>query len=295
MTPDRIIQADAVLGEGIQWHDGALWWTDIQGKSLHSYDWAHQALQTWQLPERLGSFAHTGDKDVLLCAFETGFADYRLSSGDLAWQVRIEAPESGIRFNDGRVDRQGRFWAGTMVEDAAAAQQRRGTLYCLDAPHQAHAALADIEISNGLAWSQNGRTMYFADSAKRTIWRFDVDPVTGFPTSRSVFAETPPGIHPDGATVDADGCYWSAQWGGARVVRYRPDGVIDSVIPLPTSHPTCLCFGGPDLNLLCITTAREGLSPAQRQQEPQAGCVLIYETRHRGLPEATCARTDRPD
>lgn len=285
MTPDHIIAGEAILGEGIQWRDGALWWTDIQASLLHACTLADSALQTWRVPERLGSFAHTGDKDLLLCAFETGFADYRLSSGDLAWRARLETLGSGIRFNDGRVDRRGRFWAGTMVEGDTAPQNRLGALYCLDGVRRASAILPDVEISNGLAWSPDGRSLYFADSSKRVIWRFDVDPDTGFPVRRSVFAETPPGIYPDGATVDADGCYWSAQWGGSRVVRYRPDGTVDTTILLPASQPTCLCFGGPDLSLLCITTAREGLSPTQRQQEPLAGSLLIYNTNFCGLAE----------
>lgn len=285
MTPDHVIHAGAILGEGIQWHDGKLWWTDIQGSTLSTWDWSGNSLRSMPLPERLGSFALTHHSGLLVCAFETGFALFKPERGALDWIARIEAPGSGIRFNDGRVDRRGRFWAGTMIEDEGSAGARRGALYCLDPAQGPQIAVADVAISNGLAWSPDGRWMYFADSPRRTIWRFAVDHETGMPDSACVFAQTPEGIYPDGATVDAEGCYWSAQWGGSRVVRYTPDGTIERIIPVPVSQPSCVCFGGDRLDHLCVTTARDGLDQAQRHAEPLAGDVLIYKTNVPGIQE----------
>ncbi len=285
MTPDYVIPAGAILGEGIQWHDGRLWWTDIQGKTLGTWDWASRALHSVPLPERLGSFALTSRDSLLLCAFETGFATFEPDTAALNWVSRIEAPASGIRFNDGRVDRRGRFWAGTMIEDESTAGARRGALYCLDPVSGPQRTVTDVTISNGLAWSPDGRWMYFADSPTRAIWRFAVDAETGMPGSSSVFAQTPEGIYPDGATVDAEGCYWSAQWGGSRVVRYTPDGAIERIIPVPVSQPSCVCFGGDSLDFVCVTTARDGLDTDQLRAEPLAGDILIYKTDICGIKE----------
>lgn len=284
--PDAVIPAGNILGEGIQWHDGALWWTDIQGRCLHRHDWASGTTRVLTVPERVGCFALTGDADRLLCAFETGFGHFDLASGEVSWRARPEAPGSGIRFNDGRVDRRGAFWAGTMIEDAACAAGRRGGLYRLEDDGRTTAAIGDVGIANGLAWSPDGRWMYFADSPARTIWRFAVDPDTGLPHDRQVFAETPDGAFPDGACVDADGCYWSAQWGAARIVRYTPAGAIDRVVTTPVSQPSCVAFGGDDLRSLCVTTARDGLTPAALAREPLAGDILVYCVNISGLPEA---------
>lgn len=283
--PDHVIPAGNILGEGIQWHDGRLWWTDIHGRCLHRHDWASGATQVMAMPERVGSFALTGVDDRLLCAFETGFAHLDLGEGTLAWRARPEQPGSGVRFNDGRVDRRGAFWAGTMVEDAARAAGRRGTLYRFDGDGAVTAAVDDIGIANGLAWSPDGRWMYFADSPRRVIWRFAVDPDTGLPHDRTEFAETPDGAFPDGACVDADGGYWSAQWGASRVVRYTPAGAVDRVITVPVSQPSCVALGGDDLKTLCVTTARDGLDAAALAGEPLAGDVLLYRVDVAGLPE----------
>ena len=145
--------------------------------------------------------------------------------------------------------------------------------------------VGDVSIANGLCWSPDGDWMYFADSPERTIWRFAVDRETGLPGEREVFARTPEGAYPDGACIDASGCYWSAQWGASRVVRYTPEGSIDQVIETPVSQPSCVAFGGPDLRQLCITTARDGLDDAGIAAEPLAGDILIYRVETTGLAE----------
>lgn len=294
MTPHDVISAGNILGEGIQWHrDSGLWWTDIEASLILHQPIGSDTVERIAVPERVGSFALVeGEADRLLCAFETGFGWFNLSSGAVEWIDRPEPRGSGRRFNDGRVDRQGRFWAGTMIEDETLAAPRSAALYRLDGS-QARRCHEGVTIANGLSWSPDGQTMYFADSPARRILAFDVDPSDGAISSPHLFAETPPGAYPDGATVDADGCLWSAHWGASRVVRYRPDGTVDRAIAVPVSQPSCVAFGGNALDLLFVTTACVGKTTEQLAQEPLAGDVLVYRVEASGLPQE-CVRAVHP-
>lgn len=281
----RTIRAHNTLGESVLW-DGqsqTLWWTDIQERTLLRFDWSRQSLVHIGLPERLGSFGFAGDAQGLVAAFETGFAVVEAGTHAIRWLARIPGIGDGIRFNDGRVDRQGRFWAGTMAENPQNAG--KATLYCLPPGREPMAREGGLTITNGLCWNPDGTTMYLADSAQHVIWRYDFDPESGAIANRRIFARTADDVCPDGATVDADGFVWSAHWGAGRVVRYTPDGEIESVLDVPASQPTCVAFGGPDMNLLFVTSAREGLSEETLQSQPNAGDVFVYETPWRGLPE----------
>jgi len=189
-----------------------------------------------------------------------------------------------VRFNDGRVDRTGRFWAGTMVEDPP--RTPRAHLYSYDRTHGLRMQLAGVRISNGLCTSPDGRVLYFADSTARTIWAFDLIEPGGTLARQRVFARTPEGAYPDGATVDADGCVWSAHWGAGRVVRYTPTGEVERTIAVPASQPSCVCFAGPDLDVLCVTSARTELSDQALAAEPHAGDVFLFEAGVKGLAEA---------
>ncbi|MDZ4139823.1 MAG: SMP-30/gluconolactonase/LRE family protein [Erythrobacter sp.] len=291
MTPHHVISAGNILGEGIQWHrDSGLWWTDIEASLILRQPIDTDTVERIAAPERVGSFASVeGEADTLLCAFETGFGWFDLTTGEVEWIDRPEPRGGGRRFNDGRVDRQGRFWAGTMIEDETLAPPRSAALYRLDGT-QARRCHEGITISNGLAWSPDGLTMYFADSPARRILAFDFEPSNGEISNPRLFAETLPGAYPDGATVDADGCLWSAHWGASQVVRYRPDGTIDSKIALPVSQPSCVAFGGDALDLLFVNTARVGLTPEQLALEPLAGDVLVYRVGATGLAQETVRR-----
>ncbi|MGH8262503.1 MAG: SMP-30/gluconolactonase/LRE family protein, partial [Steroidobacteraceae bacterium] len=161
-----------------------------------------------------------------------------------------------------------------------------GSLYSVDASRAVRCHVRGVRISNSLCTSPDGKLLYFADSPTRTIWVYDLVEPEGTLAGRRIFAQTPEGIAPDGASVDVDGCVWSAHWGGSRVVRYRPDGRIDRTLPVPTRQPSCVCFGGPDLDLLFVTTARENLDAATLRNEPHAGDVFVYRSGSRGLPES---------
>lgn len=241
-------------------------------------------MQLLDTPERVGSFGLVADSDKLITAFATGIALYDVHQHSLDWLARPQASAAGIRFNDGRVDRRGRFWAGTMVEGEQPTAD--ACLYSVDAVAGARCHLRDVRISNGLCMSPDGTRLYFADSPTRTIRVYELIEPEGILGTPRVFAQTPDGAFPDGAAVDADGCVWSAQWGAGCVVRYTPEGRIDRMVEVPTCQPSCVCFGGPDLDILCVTTAREGLDGSTLQAEPNAGDVFLYRTGVRGLPES---------
>jgi L-arabinonolactonase len=285
MKPIDILSSNNILGEGIlwDWRRGLLWWTDIQGRELYRYDWPKATIQVLDTPERIGSFGFVAGSERLIAAFASGIAMYDARERTVEWLARPEAIVSGIRFNDGRVDRRGRFWSGTMVEDARCAHS--GCLYSVDRTDGIRCHVSGVRISNGLCMSPDGTRLYFADSPTRTIFVYDVIEPEGDLGSPQIFAHTPEGAHPDGATVDVDGCVWSAHWGAGCVVRYTPDGRIDRTIQVPVCQPTCVCFAGPDLDVLCVTSAREGLNEATLQSEPHAGAVFLYRTGVQGLAE----------
>jgi sugar lactone lactonase YvrE len=284
-TPIDIIRVGNVLGEGIVWDSRreVLWWTDIQSRRLHRLDWQHGSMKVLDTPERIGSFGFVAGSEQLITAFASGFALYDPYEKSVTWIARPEAHVSGVRFNDGRVDRRGRFWSGTMVEDAGTAAT--GSLYCIDSGGEARCHLRGVRISNGLCMSPDGARLYFADSPTRTINVYELIEPEGRLGTPHHFALTPEGAVPDGAAVDAEGCVWSAHWGGACVVRYTPDGRIDRTLPVPTSQPSCVCFGGPDLDLLFVTSARQDLDAATLHKEPHAGDVFVYRIGVKGLPE----------
>ncbi len=285
LSPIDVIPAGDTIGEGILWDSRrqVLWWTDIDRSRLHRHDWATQISHVLPTPERLGSFGLVAGSDALIAAFASGIGLYDPASATLEWLARPDAHGARVRFNDGRVDRRGRFWTGTM--DESEPKGPVGSLYSFDRTHGLRCHRGGIRISNGLCMSADGARLYFADSPSRTIEVHDLSEPDGSLGAASVFARCADRAVPDGATVDADGCLWSAQWGGSRVVRYTPDGREDLRLSVPTRQPTCVCFGGPDLDLLFVTTAREGLSDAALQREPHAGDVFVYRPGFTGLPE----------
>ncbi len=283
------------LGECILWNDinQSVWWTDIHNAVLYRYLWQEKALQKFALPERLCSFGFIANDERLICAFESGFAFYDPLTTDLQWLHKPEENYRGTRFNDGRVDRQGRFWAGTMVEGFEGYEGQafdenniptKGGLYWIS-DTELQKPLNNIEISNSLCWSPDSSTMYFADSPTQNILAYQFDGNTAEFSDERVFASTKNDSYPDGSVTDAEGYLWNAHWGGSKVVRFKPNGDIDLEIPLPVTQPTCICFGGPNLDLLFVSTARENLSEEALASQPDAGNVFIFKTPYKGLPE----------
>lgn len=209
-----------------------------------------------------------------MLAMETGLFQYDLET--LSLNKIFHLPHGqGMRCNDGKCDPQGRFWVGTLHADA---KERVGTMYRLDTSGVCTAMFGDLQCPNGLAWSPDSRTMYFADSFDCMIYAFPFDPETGTLGERRVFADTSAhaGV-PDGATVDADGYLWSAQCGGYALIRYAPDGTEDRVVPLPVQYPTSCAFGSSRRHIY-VTTAIANLNLEERQaSQPLAGALLEVE------------------
>lgn len=286
MEPVAVIASIDHHGEGPLWNvdDGRLWWTDIHGQRVRRYDPTTGAIDAIAVPERLCAFAFIeGERERILAAFATGIGVFDLRDGSIDWIARPEI-DTGRRFNDGRVDRAGRFWVGSMVEDARAAP-RSAALWRVDGDRGSAIQQDRVQISNGLCSSLDGRTLYFADSPTRRIDAYDLDPATGRLANRRTFATIAQG-EPDGATVDTEDCMWIALWGAGQVARYSPAGELLQVVSLPVSQPSCVSFGGDDLATMYVTTSRLGMSAEQLTLEPQAGSIFAFKPGAAGVAES---------
>lgn len=280
-----VIKVENELGEGVIWDTerGAAWWTDIQNCLIYRYQLATKQLQSWSTPKRLACFAQVAGKDYFIAAFENGFAYFNPISGQVDWLHEIEKNKPDTRFNDGRADRQGRFWSGTMAENNGT---DKGSLYCLNQKLEYFNKINNLSIPNSLCWSPDSAYMYHTDTPNNRINRYDFNSETAELSNRSTFVTTPADAFPDGSTVDAEGYVWNAQWGASRVVRYSPNGEIDLIVPTPASQPSCVAFGGPELNLLFVTSAKQDLDEKSLQQESDAGNLFIYKTNITGIEES---------
>jgi L-arabinonolactonase len=280
---DRVGSQTDILGEGPVWDaaSGALYWVDIRGQAVRRYDWASKKIDTWRVPELVGSLA-VRKAGGLLLALQSGLFFFDPGTGRLD---RLATPEAGLperRFNDGKCDRQGRFFAGTMNDVTRAPE---GGLYRFDGK-SCDPVQTGICIPNSLCWSPDGRTMYFSDSLGRTVFAYDFDTQTGMPSSRRVLFSVPAPAIPDGCTVDEEGCLWCAEYDGWRIRRYSPKGECLRTIELPVQRPTSCMFGGPGLDVLFVTTTLQKLSPEELARQPLAGSLLSLEVGVKGVPEA---------
>jgi len=280
-------QAPCEVGESPVWREQeqALYWVDIPARTITRLDVGTDKKTDWHLPEKVACI--TFDRHgTVLAGCETGLFAVSLSSAPEASVRKLAAPDfplPGMRFNDGRCDRQGRFWAGTMVQDMAAVNPA-GSLYRYDADGTLSAPIVDgLIVQNGLAWSPQGTTMYLSDShpARRLVWAFDYDTDTGEPRNRRVFADLNQfSGRPDGAAVDADGCYWTCANDAGLLLRFTPDGRLDRSIALPVAKPSMCTFGGRELDTLFVTSIR----PSNGANEHD-GHLLAVRPGARGAPE----------
>lgn len=283
-----------VLGENALWHPvlQRFYWIDIEIGRLHWLGADLQQVHHVDLPERIGSFgildASSDAPYQFVLALQSGFALFHPQSFKLRWLARPEQHIRGNRFNDGRTDRQGRFWAGSMVEHQYQTPQC-GALYQLGPQGQALRHLRQLQISNGLCWSLDGRVMYHADSPRHQIWRYDYVPASATLSNGRLFAEFAENASPDGATVDAEDYVWTALWGTSTVVRLDRNGQVCMTITLPVSQPSSVAIGGKHGDLLFITTSRLGLNDQQLAEQPAAGELFIYQlSRALAVPESLC-------
>ncbi len=262
--------------------EDALYWVDIANHRLQRWHPETSDYRRWSLPSEIGSFAlreRCGAEDGAVVALRNGFHLLDLGSNALTPLHDPEPEKEENRFNDGKCDPAGRFWAGTMGDgDAPTA-----ALYRLDPDGACHTVRTGVKISNGLGWSPDGATMVYTDTPLRTIVAFDFDVETGTLSRERVFATVQDGF-PDGLTVDSEGFVWSAIWDGWRIDRFAPDGSLERSVRLPVQRPTSCTFGGADLTELFITSAKDGLSDAELSEQPEAGHLFRVQTQVAGLP-----------
>ena len=289
------------LSESPFWHaqENRLYWVDIPGRRVARVAVeglkAQGAVEYWPLDEEPGCIAPVQGGGLVL-ALRSGIHQAKQWGGPLHKLADAPYDTAKQRFNDGKCDAQGRFWAGSLYEPK---DQQMGVLYMLDA-QGLHRMMDGVTTANGLAWSPDGRTAYWADTAAHQVRAFDCDPTTGALSNARVFHQMPAkpagwawgsatayGGRPDGAAVDAEGCYWSAQYEGGRLLRLSPSGQVLAEVPTPVPCPTMPCFGGPDLKTLFITTSRQGRSSQELAQHPDAGCVFAVRVDVPGLPVQT--------
>jgi sugar lactone lactonase YvrE len=280
-----VVRAGNGLGEAPQWcaKTRKVWWIDIYAPALHSYDPDSNAHAAMPLPGRIvGSFAMRRSGGMVL-ARNDGFFSFDPATGASVLLACPEPDKLEHRLNDGKCDRRGRYWVGSMH---ATIRQPVGALYRIDPDYSVHRMFDGFVLPNSVAISPDDLTFYFADTLNFTIWAFDFDINAGMLSNRRVFADTRshPG-RPDGSTVDCEGFLWNAEMAGGRIVRYAPNGRIDRTYALPVSRVTSCAFGGPNLDKLFITSASHGLSDQQRADEPLAGSLFALDPGVRGVPE----------
>jgi sugar lactone lactonase YvrE len=308
MTWQTVAAPPSELGESPFWHpdEQRLYWVDIAGRKLHRADGQGGALQSWDMPSEPGCIAPAstqGRPSGLVIALRDGIYRARQWGGPIELLAPALHDPATTRFNDGKADPAGRFWAGTMYEPRDAA---RAELFCIDARPgrvpQLMRKAGDATIANGLAWSPDARTLYWSDTTRHLIRAWDWDADSNTMDSERVFQQWPikpagwqPGMagmsdvsayggRPDGAAVDVEGNYYVAMFEGARLLKLSPAGVVLAEWAVPAQCPTMPCFGGADLQTLYLTTARHGRGAQELQRFPDSGCVFSLRVDVPGLP-----------
>jgi sugar lactone lactonase YvrE len=288
---ELVLDARNGVGESPVWDaaEQALYWVDIPARRLCRWSLADAALTEWLAPEMLACIGRLGATDWIAGA-ESGV--FRLSpraGGELGFDrlASVTHAQAGMRFNDGRCDRQGRFLAGTMQMNMAAGA-RVGSIYSYQGGGL-KVLLEGFITPNGMAFSPDGRTMYLSDSHPlvQSVWAFDYDTDTGIPSNRRLFIDMNPlPGRPDGAAVDADGCYWICGNDAGLVHRFTPAGKLDRSLAVPVKKPAMCAFGGAGLDTLFVTSIRpDGIDLSD---QPLAGGVFALRPGVRGLPEPVC-------
>ncbi len=285
MNFERIGSQRCAVGESPLWsaREQAWYWVDIVARTIWRCD-ATGAVVRWTTSEMVACLAQRPDGD-LIAGMESGL--FRLRLGAQVEQQLLARPRDladGMRFNDGRCDRQGRFWSGTMVMDTALARAD-GKLYRYTANGTlAGPFVSGLLVQNGLAFSPDGRTMYLSDSHPQVqqVWAFDYDIDSGVPSGRRPFVDMLPHPgRPDGAAVDVDGCYWICGNDAGRLLRFTPEGKLDRTIAVPMAKPSMCSFGGSKLDTLMVTSIGAG----QPEDDRWAGATLLLRPGTQGIAE----------
>lgn len=275
----------ALLGESPLWapDESAVYWIDIRGQQLHRTTLTGPLTQTWDLPGPPGMIAHRRQGGLVI-ALPDGLYAFDPDSGGLEHLVSLESDRPENRANDGKPDVAGRLWLGTM--HARDETIPSGTFYRITPSLNVTAIASGIQIPNGLAWSPDHKTMYRTDTASNVVHAYDFDAVSGEISNKRTFFhfDGPRTGGVDGAAIDSAGGYWTALYGGGKVIRITPDGTLDMEITLPVSQPTMPAFGGEDMQTMFITSARQNLTDNDMQVEPLAGALLMLKVPYKGSP-----------
>lgn len=279
-----LIEDKDALGEGPLWDadEQRLYWIDSYGPAVHSCTADGKDVRHWSVPEPIGSLALRRNGGAVV-ALKSGFHFLDFDTGAVTRINETQPGELRPRLNDGKVDRQGRFVAGSMDFEE---RDGVGKLFRLDPDLSLHTLDTDIICSNGPCWSPDGRTFYFADTTRSRIYAYDYDTDTGDVRSRRIFTTFDQlRGYPDGATVDADGYVWSVEVYSGRLIRFDPNGVVDRIVGLPVQSTTSMIFGGPDLDIAYVTSMARPMDN-QYHREREAGCLFaVHGLGVRGLPE----------
>ncbi len=292
-----VFEAKDWLGEGPCWHpaERALYWTDVPSKKIKRWHPAGGAHASWAMPEMVTAIAVRG-RGGLIVASHTGIDFFDPATARATRFVAPEADKPKNRSNDGKCDRRGRFWYGTMMNNFAPDMSElpitgnTGGLYRIDPDGSIHTFEQGLGIANTFAWSPDDKTMYFADTLD-AIYAYDFDAASGRVANRRTFGKLDAKQygHPDGSTIDADGFLWNARWDGGCLVRWSPDGKVDRVVKMPCRRVTSCIFGGPNLEVLYITTVRYGLSEGDLAEQPLAGGIFALDAGVKGIPDGQFA------
>jgi sugar lactone lactonase YvrE len=286
LAVECVVDARNTTGESPLWseREAALYWVDIPAGLIQRWRPDTGERRAWQLPTAVGSIG-LRERGGLVVALRSGFHLFDLDTNALTFLCHPEPGLASNRLNDGKVSPEGRFWAGTM--DERPVKEPIGSLYRLDADHRCTRTVGGVKVSNGLAWSPDGRTMYHSDSRGGAIFRHAYDTETGTLGEREVFvALQPEWGRPDGGATDEEGCYWSCGVGAGRINRFSADGELIGFVSTPVPHPTMPCFGGVGGRTMYVTSHRESYSAEDLARVPQAGGVFMLEPGVAGVPSA---------
>lgn len=285
MRAELLVDCKNQHGEGILWNpeEGLVWWTDIEGCALWSFNPTTSQAAKHPMPERVCCFAPRAAGGMIV-AYADRVVLFDPGTGDEAIITWFEAENAETRLNDGRTDRQGRLIVGGMNEVSGKADS---SVIRIDTDLSVSTIIDNVSCANSTCFSPDGSTMFFADTPDREIVAFDYDQTNGSVSNRRSHAnfKCEPGL-PDGSCVDEEGGVWNAEWQGRRVVRVAPDGSIDRVIEVPVWKPTCCAFGGPKLDTLFITTSRLLSDAAALDEEPESGGLFAVKPGVRGVLDA---------
>jgi sugar lactone lactonase YvrE len=280
-----VVDHICLLGEGTLWDTGreSICWIDILRGEIHEFHPATHVFKTISLHQMVGSIAVCKDGNFI-AALKNGFAKVHRHSGEVTMISNPESHLPGNRFNDGKCDPAGRFWAGTMSHTD---EPGKGSLYVLDERLEVTKKMENLSISNGMAWSGDQETFYYIDTPTFSVAAFRYDKKNAEISEKKIVVRVPVGDgSPDGMTIDQEGMLWIAHWDGWQVTRWNPrTGKKILSIPFPAARVTCCCFGGPDLHDLYVSTARNGLSEEQLNDQPLAGSLFVIKNiGYKGLP-----------